>query len=77
MPIFEAASDKHTDVVFGKVDTEAEEHLAAAARITSIPTVMAFHKGTLVYSQAGALPMKALDTLVGQIKDLEPTPHAN
>ena len=59
-PVFEAASEQHTDVVFAKVDTEAEQSLAAAAQITSIPTLMAFRDGILVFSQPGALPAPAL-----------------
>ncbi len=55
-PVFEAASERHDDVVFGKVDTEAEQSLAAAAQITSIPTLMAFREGILVFAQPGALP---------------------
>ncbi|OBH19931.1 thioredoxin [Mycolicibacter sinensis] len=70
-PTFESASDKHPDVVFAKVDTEAEQQLAAAAQIRSIPTLMAFKKGTLVFNQAGALPPAALEHLVQQVKDLD------
>ena len=55
-PVFEAASEKHDDVVFGKIDTEDQQQLAAAAQITSIPTLMAFRDGVLVFSQPGALP---------------------
>ncbi|ORW25209.1 thioredoxin [Mycolicibacter nonchromogenicus] len=70
-PTFAAVSDKHPDVVFAKVDTEAEQQLAAAAQIRSIPTLMAFKKGTLVFNQAGALPAAALEDLVQQVKDLD------
>lgn len=70
-PTFAAASENHPDVVFAKVDTEAEQQLAAAAQIRSIPTLMAFKKGTLVFNQAGALPPAALDHLVQQVKDLD------
>ena len=63
--------DKHPDVVHGKVDTEAEQELAAAAQIRSIPTLMAFKKGKLVFNQAGALPPAALEDLVQQIKDFD------
>ncbi|BAH55434.1 thioredoxin [Rhodococcus opacus] len=70
-PTFEASSDKHTDVVFAKVDTEAEQGLAAAANIRSIPTVMAFREGLLVFSQAGVLPPEALDELVTKVKGLD------
>ncbi len=70
-PIFEAASDQHGDVVFGKVDTEAEQSLAAAAQITSIPTLMAFRDGILVFSQPGALPAPALEQVITAVKDLD------
>ena len=55
-PIFEAASETHDDITFGKIDTDAEQGLAAAAQISSIPTLMAFRDGVLVFSQAGARP---------------------
>ena len=67
-PTYEAASEKHPEIVFAKVDTEAEQSLAASAQITSIPTLMAFRDGILLFSQAGALPPKALDELVDAIK---------
>jgi thioredoxin 1 len=70
-PVFEKASEKHTDVVFAKVDTEAEQGLAAAAGITSIPTLMAFREGILVFSQPGALPASALEQVVTAVKDLD------
>jgi thioredoxin 1 len=70
-PIFEAASDKHTDIVFGKIDTEAEQQLAAAANIRSIPTLMAFRDGILVFSQPGALPAPSLEQLIGAVRDLD------
>ena len=70
-PTYGAASDKHEDIVFGKVDTEAEQALAAAAQIRSIPTLMAFKKGKLVFNQAGALPPQALEQLVQQVKDFD------
>ncbi len=70
-PTFEASSDKHPDVVHAKVDTEAEQAIAAAANIRSIPTIMAFREGILVYNQAGALPPAALEDLVSQVKDLD------
>ena len=70
-PIFEEASEKHPDVVFGKIDTEAEQQLAAAAQITSIPTLMAFRDSILVFSQPGALPAPALEEIIGKIKDLD------
>ena len=70
-PVFEAASETHPDIVFAKVDTEAEQALAAAANITSIPTLMAFREGVLVYSQPGALPPQALDELIGAVRGLD------
>ncbi|MFD6894772.1 thioredoxin [Rhodococcus sp. NPDC060086] len=70
-PTFESSSDKHPDVVHAKVDTEAEQSIAAAANIRSIPTIMAFREGILVYNQAGALPPAALEDLVSQIKALD------
>lgn len=70
-PVFEKASQEHTDVVFGKVDTEAEQSLAASAGITSIPTLMAFRDGILVFSQPGALPAPAFQDLIGQVKALD------
>ena len=70
-PIYEAASEQHEDVVFGSIDTEAEQALAASARITSIPTLMAFREGILVFSQAGALPAPALEELITAVKGLD------
>ncbi|KGN34083.1 thioredoxin [Knoellia sinensis KCTC 19936] len=70
-PVFEEASENHPDVVFGKIDTEAEQQLAAAAQITSIPTLMAFRDSILVFSQPGALPGAALEDLIGQIKGID------
>ncbi|GAA4662231.1 thioredoxin [Gordonia humi] len=70
-PTYSAASEKHDDVVFGKVDTEAEQQLAGAAQIRSIPTIMAFKGGHLVFNEAGALPPQALDSLIGQLKELD------
>ncbi|MGV9802266.1 thioredoxin [Mycobacterium sp. NPDC003449] len=70
-PTFAASSDKHPDVVHGKVDTEAEQGLAAAADIRSIPTLMAFKKGKLVFNQAGALPPAALEELVQKVKEFD------
>ena len=67
-PVFEAASEKHPDVVFAKVDTEAERSLAGAAGITSIPTLMAFRDGILLFRQPGALPAPSLEELIGSIK---------
>ena len=70
-PIFEKAAETHTDVVFGKVDTEAEQALAGAAQISSIPTLMAFRDGILVFSQPGALPAPALEQVITAVKDLD------
>jgi len=70
-PVFEAASDKHEDVVFGKIDTEDQQQLAAAAQITSIPTLMAFRDGVLVYSQPGALPAAGLEQIIQAVRDLD------
>ncbi|OBF49784.1 thioredoxin [Mycolicibacterium monacense] len=70
-PTFAASSEKHPDVVHAKVDTEAEQQLAAAADIRSIPTLMAFKKGKLVFNQAGALPPAALEDLVQQVKEFD------
>ena len=70
-PIFEKASEAHPGIVFAKVDTEAEQGLAAAAHITSIPTLMAFKSGQLVFSQPGALSAPALEQLVEAIERLD------
>ncbi len=70
-PVYEAASVKHPDIVFGKVDTEAEQQLAAAANITSIPTLMAFRDGILVFSQPGALPAAALEQVIEAVRGLD------
>ena len=70
-PVFEAASETHPDIVFGKVDTEAEQQLAAAAGIRSIPTLMAFRDGVLVFSQPGALPAEAVEELITAVRGLD------
>ncbi len=70
-PIYEQAAQEHPDIVFGKVDTEAERELAGAAGITSIPTLMAFKKGHLVFSQPGALPAPALQQVIDAVIDLD------
>ena len=70
-PTFEKASQANTDIVFGKVDTEAERALAAAANISSIPTLMAFREGVLVFSQPGALPAPALDQVISAVRSLD------
>jgi thioredoxin 1 len=70
-PVFQAASEKHPDITFAKVDTEDQAGLSAAAQITSIPTLMAFRDGVLVFSQAGALPASALEKLIQAVRDLD------
>ena len=70
-PVYEAASEAHPDLVFGKVDTEGEQSLAAAAQITSIPTLMAFRDGILVFSQPGALPAAALEQVITAVRGLD------
>ena len=70
-PVFDAASDKNDDIVFAKVDTDAEVELATAASITSIPTLMAFREGVLLYSQPGALPGPQLEQLITAIRDVD------
>src|ERR1044072_7117416 len=70
-PVYDAASEQHTDVTFGKIDTEDQQELAAAAQITSIPTLMAFRDGVLVFNQAGALPAPSLEQVIQAVKDLD------
>lgn len=70
-PIFEQASEQHADITFGKLDTEAQREIAAAAQITSIPTLMAFRDGILVFSQPGALAAPQFEQLVQAVKDLD------
>ena len=70
-PVFAAASRQHPDITFGKVDTEDQRELAGAARITSIPTLMAFRDGILVFSQPGALPAAALEQLIQAVRELD------
>ncbi|HLH47171.1 MAG TPA: thioredoxin [Acidimicrobiales bacterium] len=70
-PVFEQASERHPDVVFAKVDTEAERELAAAFGIMSIPTLVAFREQVLLYAQPGALPAAALEELITRVKDLD------
>ncbi|MCW2288180.1 thioredoxin [Leucobacter luti] len=72
-PVFEQASEQHPDIVFGKVDTEAEQQLAAQFQITSIPTLMVFRDGILVFSQAGALGAPQLEQLIQGARDLDMT----
>jgi thioredoxin 1 len=68
-PTYEKASEANPDIVFAKVDTEAEHALAAAAHITSIPTLMAFKRGALVFAQPGALPAAALDQVITAVRE--------
>jgi thioredoxin 1 len=70
-PVYEQASLKHPDIVFGKVDTEAEQDLAGAAGIYSIPTLMAIRDGVVVFAQAGALPAAALDEVISAVRALD------
>ncbi|MCC2334636.1 thioredoxin [Cellulomonas wangsupingiae] len=70
-PVFEASSDKHPQIVHAKVDTEAEQQLAAELQITSIPTLMAFRDGVLVFNQAGALPAPALEQVLTAVQELD------
>ena len=70
-PTYEKASEANSDIVFGKVDTEAEQALARAANITSIPTLMAFREGVLVFAQPGALPPQALDQVITAVRELD------
>ena len=70
-PTYQAASDSHPDVVFAKVDTEAEQELSAAAGITSIPTLMVFREQILVFSQPGALSPPQLDSVLAAVKGLD------
>ena len=69
-PIFEASSEENSDIVYGKVDTDAEQELAGELQITSIPTLMAFRDGILVYNQAGALPAPALKQVIEAVRGL-------
>jgi thioredoxin 1 len=70
-PVYEAASDKHPDVTFGKIDTEDQHAMSAAAGITSIPTLMVFRDGILVFSQPGALPSAALEQVIQAVRELD------
>lgn len=70
-PVYDAAAEKHTDITFAKVDTEAEQGLSAAMNIRSIPTLMAFRDGIGVFAQAGALPGHVLEDLIAQIRALD------
>ena len=70
-PIFEEASEKYPDIVFGKIDTDDQQQLAMAAQITSIPTLIVFRYGIVVFRQSGALPLSALEDLISQVQNLD------
>jgi thioredoxin 1 len=70
-PTFEAASQKHADIVFGKIDTEDQRQLAGELQIQSIPTLMVFRDNILLYREAGALPPAAFDDLIAQVQKLD------
>jgi thioredoxin 1 len=70
-PVFDAASERHEDITFGKVDTEAQTQLAATFGISSIPTLMAVRDGVVLYAQPGALPEAALEDLIGQVRAVD------
>lgn len=70
-PIYEAASIKYPEITFAKVDSDAEQQLSAAAGISSIPTLMIFRDGILIFSQPGALPAPALDEIIGKVQELD------
>jgi thioredoxin len=70
-PVFDSASEKHTDVVFGKVNTDVEQDIAGAFGIRSIPTLMVFREKVLLFQQAGALPASALEQIITQAKGLD------
>ena len=70
-PIFEAAADKHPDILFAKVNTEEEQALASAFGIRSIPTLMVFREQIMLFQQAGALPANGLEQLIGQVRSVD------
>ncbi len=70
-PVYEAASEKHSDITFASVSTEEEQTLAAQAQISSIPTLMAFRDGVLLYSEAGALPAAGLEQIIQSVRDID------
>jgi thioredoxin 1 len=72
-PVFEKASEQHSDITFGKIDTEAQQELAASYGIQSIPTLIAYRDGIPLFSQAGALPGEAVENLIEQIRELDMT----
>lgn len=70
-PVFEAAAERHPDIVFGKVNTDAQPALASGFQIRSIPTLMAFRDGILVFARPGSLPAAALEELIGKVRELD------
>jgi thioredoxin 1 len=70
-PVYERAAEQHDDIVFGKVDTEAEQELAGAFGISSIPTLMILRDGVVLYAQPGALPEPALEELIGKAREVD------
>jgi len=70
-PVFEAASQQHPDIVFAKVDTEAQPRLSGSLGISSIPTLMAFRDGIALFSQPGALPAAALEQLIAKLREVD------
>lgn len=70
-PIFEAASEKHADIVFGKIDTDAEQELAARFSVRTIPTLMVIRDGILLASRAGALPASAVEEIIGKVRAID------
>lgn len=70
-PVFEAAAEKHPDIVFGKVDTEAQQELAAAFNIRSIPTLMVFREQVILYAEAGSMPAGAFEDFIGKVRAVD------
>lgn len=70
-PTYDASSEKHDDIVFGKIDTEDQQELTSAAGVQSIPTLMAFRDGILLFNQPGALPGEALEEVIRQVRELD------
>ena len=70
-PIYEEVSEKHSDIVFGKVNTEEEQQLAGAYQIRSIPTLMIFREQIIIFAQPGMLPASALEEIIGKAKELD------
>jgi thioredoxin 1 len=70
-PVYEAAADRNTDIVFGKIDTDEEQELAGAFQIRSIPTLMVFRDGILIFAQPGMLPAAKLDELIAKVRELD------